>query len=116
MLEDGLIKHSTSPWASPIVTVKKSSGDMNICVDCRRLNKQMVQLSILQHGRHAGQKAVQEQNEEILYPVDSFSFSECPLDLCTSERVVNHLTKIMKTEDIFTYLDNVFIKHKRHIC
>ena len=35
MLEDGVIERSTSEWASPLVIVRKLSGDLRICVEWR---------------------------------------------------------------------------------
>ncbi|CAM4596959.1 unnamed protein product [Lepidochelys kempii] len=47
MLADGLIEQSTSPRASPTVTVKNPHGDWMICIDYRRPNSQTVQDSYL---------------------------------------------------------------------
>ena len=38
MQEEGVIKPSSSPWASPIVLVRKKDGGLRICVDYRSLN------------------------------------------------------------------------------
>ena len=40
MLKDGVIKHSTSPWASPVLFVKKKNGKQRLCIDYRKLNAQ----------------------------------------------------------------------------
>ena len=36
--KQGGIQPSTSPWASPLVMVRKKTGDVSPCVDFRRLN------------------------------------------------------------------------------
>ena len=38
LLQAGIIRESTSPWASPIVPVRKSDGKIRLCIDFRRLN------------------------------------------------------------------------------
>lgn len=38
MQKQGIIQKSTSPWASPIVLVKKKNGKLRPCIDYRRLS------------------------------------------------------------------------------
>ena len=42
MLEAEVVRHSQSPYSSPIVLVKKKDDTWRLCVDYRQLNKHTV--------------------------------------------------------------------------
>ncbi|XP_061360057.1 uncharacterized protein LOC133304100 [Gastrolobium bilobum] len=42
LLDNGWIRHSVSPYASPVILVKKKNGSWRVCVDYRALNKHIV--------------------------------------------------------------------------
>ena len=37
--QQGLIRPSISPWASPVVLVPKAGGEYRLCIDYRKINK-----------------------------------------------------------------------------
>lgn len=42
LVDCGIVRPSKSPYASPIVLVKKKTGDVRLCVDYRALNRKTV--------------------------------------------------------------------------
>ena len=42
MPDKGIVQHSSSPFASPVVLVRNKDGTWRLCVDYRELNKQTV--------------------------------------------------------------------------
>lgn len=61
MLNDDVIEPSNSPWSSPIVMIKKSTGKFRFCIDMRKVNEASVKdayplpriNAILEKLRHA---------------------------------------------------------------
>ena len=42
MLDIGVIQRSTSPWANPVVLVRKEDGSLRFCIDLRKLNNRTI--------------------------------------------------------------------------
>ena len=42
LLDRGLVEPSDSPWASPVVMVKKGDGSLRLCIDLRLVNQASV--------------------------------------------------------------------------
>ena len=42
LIDNGLVRPSTSPYGAPVLFVKKKDGSMRLCVDYRALNKHTI--------------------------------------------------------------------------
>ncbi|UYV77425.1 K02A2.6-like [Cordylochernes scorpioides] len=136
MLKNGIISHSSSPWASPIILVKKKNGEFRFCVDYRNLNSVTVKdqyplpriddcFDSLHGARYftsldlcSGywQVEVEEQDREktaFITPDGLYQFNVLPFGLCngpaTFERLMDTVLRTHKWKICLCYLDDVII-------
>lgn len=137
MLQQGIIRHSESPYASPIVLVKKKNGQTRLCVDYRALNKKTVRdnyplpliddcieylnekkvftLLDLKSGFHHVKIASNcSKYTSFVTPCGQYEFLRMPFGLRNApavfQRFINHVLKdfIVKRE-IVVYMDDILI-------
>lgn len=136
MLATGVIQESSSPWAAPVILVKKKDGSWRFCVDYRRLNsitkKDVYPLpriddvidclhsasyfsSVdLQSGYwQIPMDPVDKEKTAFVTPDGLFEFNVMPFGLCnapaTFERYMDTVLRGLKWEICLCYLDDVVI-------
>ncbi|UYV75458.1 hypothetical protein LAZ67_13000337 [Cordylochernes scorpioides] len=136
MMEMGVVQPSESPWASPVVLVRKKDGSVRFCVDYRGLNKMTKKdvyplprvddaLDCLKEANiystidlKAGywQIGIDEADREktaFITPDGLFEFKVMPFGLCnapaTFERMMDNLLKGLRWTICLCYLDDVVI-------
>ncbi|PIK39980.1 hypothetical protein BSL78_23185 [Apostichopus japonicus] len=136
MLESGAIRESHSPYASPIVVVKKKDGSIRLCIDYRKLNQDTVKdsyslprieesLDALEGAKwfssldlQSGYWQIEVAEKDI--PKTAFTtpmgFYECnrmPFGLtnapATFQRLMEHCVGDMNYKKCLVYLDDVII-------
>ncbi|PIK58620.1 hypothetical protein BSL78_04463 [Apostichopus japonicus] len=136
LLEKNVIRPSTSPFASPIVLVRKPDGSLRLCVDYRQLNHKTIKdaypipridesLDAL-HGAKwfstidllAGyhQVAVDEKDKHktsFITPFGLYEYNRMPFGLCNAPGTFQRLMQSCLSDQFFRsvlcYLDDILV-------
>ncbi|XP_076740530.1 uncharacterized protein LOC143418699 [Maylandia zebra] len=136
MMEKGVIRESCSPWASPIVLVRKKDGTWRFCVDYRKLNavthKDAFPLPRIEETLTSLTRAqwfstldlasgywqvqmdpTDREKTAFTTPVGLFEFERMPFGLCnapaTFQRLMQHCLSGQIAESLLVYLDDIII-------
>lgn len=137
MLQLGVVEPSHSPWNSPVILVKKNSGEFRFCFDGRKLNEVTKHdsyplpridriLNMLRDAKFIStidlRKAFwqipldESSKEKTAFSIPGrglFHFNVVPFGLCnsaqTQQRLVDALFGPKYEPHIFTYLDDIII-------
>jgi len=143
IMEEKIIRRSTSAYASPVVVVRKKDGSLRICIDYRKLNKNTIfdpepmittedllqklskakYFSKLDMSKGFWQVAMNEEDIEktaFVTPDGHYEFLRMPFGLMNaSATLVRCMRKVLHgLENVDTYVDDVIIHSenwKEHI-
>ena len=143
MTKEGLIERSNSPWASPLLCVKKPDGTFRVCMDARQLNKVTVRDA---YPTHNGQESLEalggaslfsvgdcysgfwqikirpedKEKTAVLTPLGLYHHLVMPMGLCnapaTFTKVMDELLHGIKDMFVRVYMDDFVLASKRTDC
>lgn len=136
-LRDGIIRESSSEFASPVVVVKKKCGKYRVCIDYRRINKHIVrdhypmpliedQIDQLSRARvfsvldlkngffHVPMEKSSIRYTSFVTSEGQYEFLKTPFGLSVSPTsflryVHNVFKKLTQEKIIFTYMDDLIV-------
>lgn len=136
MLQKGVIRESSSPWAAPVILVKKKDGTWRFCVDYRRLNSVTKRdvyplpriddaLDCLHSASYFSSidlrsgywqipvHSMDKEKTAFVTPDGLYEFNVMPFGLCnapaTFERFMDTILRGLKWNICMCYLDDVVI-------
>lgn len=141
MKDSNIIKDSHSPWAAPLVLVRKKDGNIRFCVDYRKINQithkdayplPRIEESLTALGSSAYFSTLDltsgywqvpmapEDREKTAFttPMGLFEFNYMPFGLCnapgTFQRLMERCLGHKNFETVLLYLDDVIIYSKSY--
>ena len=139
LLDAKIISPSTSPYASPIVLVKKKSGALRMCVDYRKINARTIRdsyalpkiedlFSTLSGAKYFCsvdlsnayyQVPCTERAKKVsafTTPFGLFQFERMPMGMtnsaCTFQRLMDLVFQDLNLQELIVYLDDILIHGK----
>lgn len=137
LLKEGVIRPSRSPYSSPIVLVRKKTGDLRLCVDYRELNKitvkdnfpspliddQIDKLKTKKYFSHVDLKNgfhhVRMNETSVPYtsfvtPLGQYEYLKMPFGLANAPKVFSRFTQqifadLIDKDEIILYMDDILV-------
>ncbi|KAJ9505948.1 hypothetical protein QJQ45_002738 [Haematococcus lacustris] len=133
LLAKGFIRPSTSPFAAPVLFVRKKDGSLRLCVDFRALNQQTLKNRAQVFSKidlRSGYLQIRVAEDDI--PKTAFrtryghyEFTVLPFGLCnapaTFQQLMNDVFKPHLDDFVLVYLDDILVfsksaaDHERHL-